>query len=385
MKQKLASGDVEETNAMKMVSKINLKSTSEEQVFVYRPPSVEIRLSNQVKDDFLELITSTGTQTIPIHRDGMIETVKMLENRMLTGSLIILVFGLIVAAYFSHHLSFPLRELSSAAEAVASGELGTTIDTQRTFTSSEIKSTVIAFNQMSKQLAEVEQLKSRVRENEHYRELGEIARGLAHSIRNPLNTLGLSVEELSRDDLKVEIRTKLVDSATRQISRIDHWIRSFMTFSLSGNTESSLISLMPLIQDIRLEASQLENRKVAFIIDSPDTLEIEGVEAEVKAILHALIINAIEASPINSEISLTVSVTAKNITFDILDQGEGIPEEIRENLFQPHQTTKARGSGMGLYMAHRLATGRYDGSIEIKDREPKGTAVKLVLAKHRTT
>ena len=355
-----------------------------EQSFIYRPPAVEIRLNNQIKDDFLELITGAGTQSIPIPRDKMIETVNKLENRMLTGTLIILVFGLVIAAYFSHHLSAPLRDLSRAAESVASGELGTTIDRKGKFISSEIKSTVESFNQMSKQLADVEQLKSRIRENEHYRELGEIARGLAHSIRNPLNTLGLTVEELSRDDLANDRRKSLVDSASRQINRVDTWIRSFMTFSLSGDTESHPIELLPLIKDIQLEASQLEERKITFNVDSEGSTIIKGVDAEIRAILHALIINAVEASPVGGSINITTSESEDHIDITIIDQGSGIPTEIQDKLFVPHQTTKARGSGMGLFIAHRLITNRYQGVIKIQNNEDSiGTNVQLSLAKNR--
>jgi len=353
------------------------------QIFTYTPPTVEIRLNNQIKDDFLELITSSGTQSIPIPREGMIKTVKMLESRMLTGTLVILVFGLIIAAYFSHRLSAPLRDLSSAAESVASGELGTTIDSKGSFISGEIKSTVESFNHMSLQLAEVEQLKSRIRENDHYRELGEISRGLAHSIRNPLNTLGLAIEELARNDLPEIRRNKLVESASRQIHRIDQWIRSFLTFSLSGDTESSAIALLPLIQDIRLEAIQLEQRNIHFQVNTKSEAMIEGVEAEVRAMLHALIINSVEASPDNGEITINITDNEQILTVEICDEGKGIPDEIKGTLFQPHQTTKARGSGMGLYIAYRLATGRYNGDIKIQERPEQGTSVSLVLAKNR--
>jgi signal transduction histidine kinase len=355
-----------------------------EQSFIYRPPAVEIRLNNQIEDDFLELITAAGTQSVPIPRDKMIETVNRLENRMLTGTLIILVFGLVVAAYFSHHLSAPLRDLSRAAESVASGELGTTIDRKGKFISGEIKSTVESFNHMSKQLADVEQLKARIRENEHYRELGEIARGLAHSIRNPLNTLGLTVEELSRDDLPEKRRKSLVDSASRQINRVDTWIRSFMTFSLSGDTESNPIELLPLIKDIQLEASQLEERKITFKVDSEGSTIIKGVDAEIRAILHALIINALEASPVGGSININMSESKDYIDIVIIDQGSGIPNDIQDKLFIPHQTTKARGSGMGLFIAHRLITNRYQGVINIQNnKDSSGTNVQLSLAKNR--
>ncbi len=355
----------------------------QDDVITYNPPAIEIRIDNQVKDNHLKLITSSGTQSIPIPREGMIETVAQLEKRMLSGTLIILVIGLVIAAYFSHRLSIPLSKLSQAAKEVASGDLGTTINSEGHFASKEIKETVESFNYMSEQLVEVEQLKSQIRENEHYRELGDISRGLAHSIRNPLNTLGLTVEELTRNDLPEERRNKLSESASRQIQRVDQWIRSFLTFSLSGDTQSEKIKLLPLIKDIQLEASQLLQHSICIKIDSPEDIVIDGVEAEIKAMIHALIINAVEASPKNGEILINIARSEQQITLEVLDQGDGLPEEILKNLYQPHQTTKAKGSGMGLFIAYRLAKGRYQGNIEIQNRDTGGVSAILTLSNQR--
>jgi len=106
-----------EVNKEEITTNVIVKTTGtdqvihKQQVFTYRPPAVEIRINNQIEDDFLELITASGTQSIPIPRDGMINTVKMLEKRMLSGTLIILIFGLLVAAYFSHRLSAQLQPI----------------------------------------------------------------------------------------------------------------------------------------------------------------------------------------------------------------------------------------------------------------------------------
>ncbi len=144
-----------------------------------------------------------------------------------------------------------------------------------------------------------------------------------------------------------------------------------------------LLTCCHLIQDIRLEASQLEQRNIQFQVNDLPDATIEGVEAEVKAMLHALIINSVEASPDNAEITINIFDNEEFLTIEILDEGKGIPDEIRDKLFQPHQTTKAKGSGMGLYIAYRLATGRYNGDIQIKDRAEQGTSVSLALAKNR--
>ena len=162
-----------------------------------------------------------------------------------------------------------------------------------------------------------------------------------------------------------------------------------MTFSLSGDAKVNSIALLPLIQDIRLEANQLQQRHIKFSVDlseqSEDAYKIQGVEAEIKAILHALIINAVEASPADGTVSIKLGLNDESVTIEIADQGQGIPEELKDKLFQPHQTTKARGSGMGLFMAHRLTTNRYAGSIHIStnNQENAGTTVLLSLAKTR--
>ncbi len=355
----------------------------ENDVITYSPPAIEIRIDNQVEDNYLKLITESGTQSIPIPREGMIETVAQLEKRMLSGTLIILAVGLVIAAYFSHRLSIPLSKLSQAAKEVASGDLGATINSEGHFASKEIKETVESFNYMSEQLVEVEQLKSQIIENEHYRELGDISRGLAHSIRNPLNTLGLTVEELTRNDLPEERRNKLSESASRQIQRVDQWIRSFLTFSLSGDTQSESIKLLPLIKDIQLEASQLLQHSICIKVDSPENIIVDGVEAELKAMIHALIINAVEASPKKGEVIINIAQSEHQITLEVLDQGDGLPEEILKNLYQPHQTTKAKGSGMGLFIAYRLAKGRYQGNIQIQNRDSGGALAILTLSKQR--
>jgi C4-dicarboxylate-specific signal transduction histidine kinase len=69
------------------------------------------------------------------------------------------------------------------------------------------------------------------------------------------------------------------------------------------------------------------------------------------------------------------------VTID--DDGPGLPEEVRARLFTPHLTTKANGSGMGLFLAHRIATARYGGRLELAAREAGGTSAVLELGSRR--
>ena len=101
----------------------------------------------------------------------------------------------------------------------------------------------------------------------------------------------------------------------------------------------------------------------------------------------------IDLGTTNSEVAVfesgrvTVRVlddAAKTVRIEIEDEGSGFPKEVREQLFSPHVTTKANGTGMGIFVAHRIATSRYDGGLDFVERQPQGTLVVLTLS-DRTT
>ncbi|MBI5439740.1 MAG: sensor histidine kinase, partial [Deltaproteobacteria bacterium] len=105
-----------------------------------------------------------------------------------------------------------------------------------------------------------------------------------------------------------------------------------------------------------------------------------AVAPELRAALHALLVNAVEASPDGAQV--TVQVEARDhgcARVTVGDEGPGLPAEVRARLFTPHVTTKPSGSGMGLFLAHRIATTRYGGGLSLEESEPRGTRAVLDL------
>jgi signal transduction histidine kinase len=221
-----------------------------------------------------------------------------------------------------------------------------------------------------------------MRAREHLSEMGEVARGLAHTLRNPLNALGLSVEELASLAPQGGQGEELANSARRQIQRIDHSIRSFLALASEGGGEAVEIDLEQLLHDVALELVQDNGRRAAVTVRAEEGLpRIKGVAPELRAVLQALVANAMEASPAGGRVTARLGPEPgrRVARVEIDDEGPGVAPEVRERLFTPHVTTKATGSGMGLYLAHRIATSRYGGSLDLLPRAAGGTTAVLTL------
>jgi signal transduction histidine kinase len=135
-----------------------------------------------------------------------------------------------------------------------------------------------------------------------------------------------------------------------------------------------------------LEILQDARGRVRIEADMDEDLpKIAGVQPEMRAILHALLTNAVEASPDGGRVTVKAwAIESGGIRIEVDDEGPGLSQEVKERLFTPHVTTKANGTGMGLYLAHRIASSRYGGSLSLEDRQPQGTRAIVELTHRRS-
>ena len=221
-------------------------------VIELKAPSIEVRIDNQRTDNAIQLISGNRSTSIPLPRQEMTQAVESLQQQMITSTLIILGIGLFMAGFLARKLMQPIRRLSNAAHELAKGSLGTQIEPQKRFSSPEISNSIDTFNDMSTRLMQMQEENEELLSNAHYKELGYISSGLAHSIRNPLNTLGLTLEQIVEPSDNADGRKRLVDSAYRQIKRIDDWVRTFMTFALGSEAETREIKGASLRDNLNL-------------------------------------------------------------------------------------------------------------------------------------
>ena len=368
------------------------------------PNDVNISLKDGQLDTFITLQTSGFDHKINIPRTGIQKSLEGMSQKILFSAIAFIFLGLLAAAFFSKRLSKPLREIELASKHVGRGEFGFQISELSKFQSIEMLNATKAFNEMSLKINSLRNENEKLQKQAQLSELSEITRGLAHTIRNPLNTLNLAIDELSTDISK-QSRDELNKISKHQIKRIDGWVRSLMEILSNDNNLIEPVDLSVLINevvaDVKLGLTDNTNIRFRFLNHNENSekhaFSLNIIKPEIKSILLGLITNAIESISkdfTEDESLIEISVDRKrgasnSIQIAISDSGKGIEQKIKDKMFSPHNTDKTYGAGMGLYLAHRIVTLKYDGQIEILDNslsssgktmpDSKGTKVILTL------
>ena len=311
---------------------------------------------------------------IPIPASAAERAIEEFRDRLLWGLGALLLTGLLIAAWLARRIAAPLRELSAASERLGRGELEQHLAPSGP---PEVRRSLEAFNRMATDLRRLQAETEALRADRELAELGEIGRGLAHSLRNPLHALGLSLDALA-DGSRPERAAQLADSGRQQLARIDQALRGFLALSASAGTGSEPVDLDEVVDDVLLEASQRAAGSVQLRREGRG-LQLQGVTAELRIVLHALVINALEASPEGGEVEVRAEPFEDGVRIEIADRGPGLPDSVRRRLFQPHVSSKPAGAGMGLYLAERLVRQRYRGSLCLLPREGGGCLARLQL------
>ena len=337
-----------------------------------RKLKVEVEDGEERHDRFLVVSEDDeAVHRIPIPVSPAVKQVQetMREGAAMGG--LLLVVGLFASAVLSRRLTRPLRSLAEGAEALGHGDLGIQVPVSAT---GEVGDLQRSFNRMSARLAELEAEREIWQEREHLAQLGDLSRGLAHTLRNPLHTLGLAVEELASGEGE---QRDLVATSRSQIQRIDRWLRSFLALGAEEVAEPEVTDLGVLVRAVALESVQ-QGAEVR-IEDGEDNLRVLVVPGAVRAALANLIENATEVSPDGEPVEVIVTVEDGDAVVSIVDGGPGLPDAVRERLFSPHVTTKVGGSGMGLFLARQLVVGMHGGRLEIVDGTDGGTVATVRL------
>jgi len=313
-------------------------------------------------------------ERIPIPVAPAVESFQSSMRRGAAVSGLLLLVGLVGAGVIASRVTRPLRGLADGAEAVGRGELGIQVPVTA---AGEVGELQRSFNAMSSRLAELEAERDRWREREHLAQLGDVSRGLAHTLRNPLNTLGLAVEELASDG---HGRDDLVVTARSQIRRIDQWLRSFLALGAEDVAEPASEDLGDLTRAVVFEAVQ--QGAAVELDDGGEATPVTVVGTAVRAALENLVDNAVAVSPPGAPVEVAVTRSGNVAAVAVRDRGPGLPAEVRARLFEPHVTTKVGGSGMGLFLARQLVVGMHGGVLEVDDHPDGGTiaVVKLPLS-----
>jgi two-component system, NtrC family, nitrogen regulation sensor histidine kinase NtrY len=213
----------------------------------------------------------------------------------------------------------------------------------------------------------------------------EVARRLAHEIKNPLTPIQLSAERLRRHFSQAPARTRdLVDECTTtivgEVESLKGLVDEFSQFARMPAPRAVPTDVHALLDDaLSLYKGLLAEIEIRTHYEA--CLPKISIDPEqVRRVIHNLVDNAIEAMDRRGVIDIETRHDAKNnlVRVVVADNGPGIPVAEREKLFLPYYSTKQRGSGLGLAIVRRIVA-EHGGSIDVTDNEPRGTRFAIEL------
>ena len=238
---------------------------------------------------------------------------------------------------------------------------------------------------------ELKEVQQRAWQSERLAELGVLASGLAHEIRNPLNSIRFNL--LNVQDGVAQPQTDPADVAAMikdiadEVDRLEGIMRDFLHLARPDPAQVEEVDVRELLESVaRLVDGPCRAQKVEFALNCAAQVRAAADPNQLKQVLLNLVLNAQQAMPQGGRLELRCQAPADGVYIEVIDSGPGIPEAVRDKLFQPFFSTKKEGTGLGLSICRRLVE-QMHGSIDFTTEPGKGTTfvVRLPHAAPLTT
>jgi nitrogen fixation/metabolism regulation signal transduction histidine kinase len=275
----------------------------------------------------------------------------------------------------ANRISAPIRRLTQATKSVAVGDLGLEIETNAR---GEIKDLVSGFNYMLKELKRNQTILAEIEREEAWKEM---AKQVAHEVKNPLTPMKLSIQQLitayrDKSDKFDTYFNKITSALLNQIEILRNIATEFSSFARMPRLKMEEIDFIPAIQQT-IDLFNNENVKISFAASINEAVMLGDFD-QFKRMMVNIVRNSIQANA--NEIKFNLFSDEVNYIISISDNGHGIPHKYLENVFSPSFTTKPDGMGIGLSIAKRFFESIH-GSIDIAETNENGTTIRIKIPK----
>jgi len=212
-----------------------------------------------------------------------------------------------------------------------------------------------------------------------------LASSISHEIKNPLSAMALHVEILEGQIKKMEINQKTkvlksIETLQSESRRLNRIIEQFLTLARPSKLELNLIKLNKIVEDV-LELVHQQAQELGLQIVSeldPSIGVIYGDEDQLKQVFLNLILNAFAATDAGGRVEISTNSELDRVIVQVKDTGRGIPELVRNKIFDLYFTTKKDGGGVGLAVCQNIIKA-HDGRIDFESVEGEGTTFTIIL------
>ena len=219
-----------------------------------------------------------------------------------------------------------------------------------------------------------------LRRNDKLTTLGMLAAEIAHEIRNPLTVIKLLFESLDLDFGKQDARSTDVTVISEKLDHLEEIVERVLSFGRSREDMHSRQDLNNLVKEaLRLVRLKLHQQKIRIKFEPEKRgLLVDVNKGQIQQVLLNLILNATQAMPRGGRIEISTGLEDDQAVLAIRDNGHGIPESIRGQIFESFLTNRADGTGLGLSISKRILRS-HRGDIELADSSPNGTTFRFCL------
>ena len=347
--------------------------TDRKQVFTERirkPPSFEF-----VVPDFTELHTPR-IMRFNYNTGQLQEAVEKVRNRNILITLTIFSLSIGAIVLMTRKILKPIDRLQSSFDDVVQGNLEINLKPD---TRDEIGDLTRSFNHMVLELKKNKEKEVLLQRKERLASLGQLAAGVAHEVKNPLNAINLTIDHLkdkfiNKDDGQA---VKYIQSIQSEIRRLDKIVNNFFNYLRSEELERKKTDINRMLKEIvKLFEREMDTNNIKTDINLHGKFILEIDEGRMKTALMNIILNAIQAMSAGGLLTIDVNKIDKSIV--IKDTGRGIESREADHVFDLFYTTKTSGSGLGLPTAYKVIKA-HGGDITINSQPGQGTSVLIQL------
>ena len=297
-------------------------------------------------------------------------------NYIIIVNLLIIIFGVWLSWIISNDLTRAVTKFSDMINKV------TLFDSDpkpiRYYQNDELNQLVKAYHTMILQIKEQKERLSFKEKEEAWREM---AKQVAHEVKNPLTPMKLTIQNFERkfDPNDPNIHEKVKNLSKTMVDQIDLVATVASAFSQFAQLPEKHNEIFDLNKEIKTIINVFSDEKIYFH-SNKDEIMVEMDKIYLSRIITNLVANAIQAKHDDREniINLDVEQRQKRIFITLTDNGKGIPEDLYDRIFEPNFTSKSGGTGLGLTMVRKMVED-YKGEITVQSEVGKGSTFTISL------
>lgn len=209
---------------------------------------------------------------------------------------------------------------------------------------------------------------------------GRLTASIAHEVNNPLQSVQNCLHLAGHEDLSPEKRKEYFELARKELDRLMKTVQRMLDFYRPGVVSVEQVDVLDLLEHVlSLTSQQLGQRQIRVSTDLPDSLPaIQAVSSQIQQIFINLILNSFDAMPAGGELKISARETDHGIEMIFQDSGPGIPEDRRDDIFEPFFSTKEGGTGLGLTVSYNIVTA-HGGTLDLAQPNGVGACFRLFL------